>query len=117
MESTSSILSTAKMIMDKGKRGAAALINAELSKSGGSNTQKNQNLEALLHVILNLGKAIDDSENIEWCKWLIAGGRSPAEFSSIGNVVFFIRYFSCYFTASFSSMQNIELLLNQVLKK
>lgn len=72
-------LVTAHIIMEKGKRGAAAHINAECS-SGGTP----EHLDAFLHLILNTSKKIDDSDNIEWCKWLIAGGRTPAEFAAIG---------------------------------
>lgn len=70
---------TAQMIMQKGKRGAAAFLNADLSNDGQSH-----HLDALLEVLLNPEEPINNSETIDWCKWLIAGGRTPSEFSSIG---------------------------------
>lgn len=80
VDDVASQLLTAQMIMQKGKRGAAAYLSAECANGGHS-----EHLDAFLHLILNPSKRIDDSENIDWCKWLIAGGRTPAEFSAIGK--------------------------------
>ncbi|KZC09699.1 E3 ubiquitin-protein ligase UBR3, partial [Dufourea novaeangliae] len=41
-----------------------------------------QNLNNLLDILLNPSKAIDDWETIDWCKWLMAGGRTPDEFAN-----------------------------------
>lgn len=73
-------LRAAEIVMQKGKRGGAAFINAECV-----NGPPFEHLEYVLDVILNPDKKIDDSENIDWCKWLIAGGRTPSEFASIGK--------------------------------
>ena len=40
---------------------------------------KNSNL-----ILLNPSKAIDDWDAIDWCKWLMAGGRTPDEFVNTG---------------------------------
>ncbi|XP_068083669.1 E3 ubiquitin-protein ligase Ubr3 isoform X2 [Anabrus simplex] len=68
----------AHVLMKKGKRGAAAYVHADCSNSASP-----QHLHELLDVLLNPGKAIDEWETIDWCKWLIAGGKTPDEFSSI----------------------------------
>ena len=70
----------AHVLMKKGKRGAAAYVHADCSNSGSP-----QHLSELLDLLLNPGKAIDEWETIDWCKWLMAGGRTPDEFSSIGK--------------------------------
>lgn len=55
-------------------------VQAECSKS----TETNQ-FKELLNVLLNPLKSIEDTEAVDWIKWLIAGGKSPAEFSSLGK--------------------------------
>lgn len=79
-----STFSSAKVLMSKGKRGAAAYIRDQYCNSvAGDNKQ--QNINELLDTLLNPGKPIDDWETIDWCKWLMAGGRTPDEFSSTGK--------------------------------
>lgn len=76
-----------------GKRAAAAYINNDLANSAAlaalagqqPQPQHQQLLDEFLHLILNPEWRIDDSDNIEWCKFLIAGGRTPAEFAAIGE--------------------------------
>lgn len=70
----------AAMVMQKGHRDGAAFINSECVNG------KTDYLNCVLDVILNPEKNIDNLDNIEWCKWLIAGGRTPDEFASIGKV-------------------------------
>lgn len=65
--------------MKKGKRGAAAYIHADCA-SGSP-----QHLGPLLDVLLNPSKAIDEWETIDWCRWLLAGGRTPDEFAAVGK--------------------------------
>jgi E3 ubiquitin-protein ligase UBR3 len=67
--------------MKKGKRGAAVYVHADCASSSSP-----QHLYDLLAVLLNPRKAIDEWETIDWCKWLMAGGRTPDEFASIGKV-------------------------------
>ncbi|CAH2048297.1 unnamed protein product, partial [Iphiclides podalirius] len=69
--------STAQVLMKKGKRGAAAYIHADCA-SGSP-----QHLGPLLDVLLNPSKAIDEWETIDWCRWLLAGGRTPDEFAAV----------------------------------
>ncbi|XP_061716606.1 E3 ubiquitin-protein ligase Ubr3-like, partial [Cydia pomonella] len=70
-------ISTAQVLMKKGKRGAAAYISADCA-SGSP-----QHLGPLLDVLLNPSKAIDEWETIDWCRWLLAGGRTPDEFAAV----------------------------------
>ncbi|XP_015603280.1 E3 ubiquitin-protein ligase Ubr3 isoform X2 [Cephus cinctus] len=79
MSSTSS--TSAQVLMNKGKRGAAAYIHAECSNPA-IGTGCPQHLNELLDILLNPGKAIDDWDTIDWCKWLMAGGRTPDEFAN-----------------------------------
>lgn len=73
--------SPAHVLMKKGKRGAAAIVHADCS-----NNTSPRLLNELLDILLNPRKAIDEWETIDWCKWLMAGGRTPDEFSSIGEL-------------------------------
>lgn len=72
-------VNTAKAIKETGKKTAAAQIHAELVTKGYSN-----DLQILIDDILDLDKLIDDTDNIDWCRWLIAGGISPNEFTATG---------------------------------
>ncbi|XP_044728240.1 E3 ubiquitin-protein ligase Ubr3 [Chrysoperla carnea] len=65
------------VLMKKGKRAAAQYIQAECS-----NTTSPQHLNELLDLLLNPGKAIDEWETIDWCKWLMASGQTPDEFAN-----------------------------------
>lgn len=82
MASTSN--SSVQTLMNKGKRDAAAYIHAECSKLP-LDSGCPEPLTELLDVLLNPSKAIDDWETIDWCKWLMAGGRTPDEFSNTGT--------------------------------
>lgn len=81
---------TAKMIMEKGKKGTGTFITSECVANGG----KSEYLDILLDVLLNPEEPINDSETIDWCKWLVSGGRTPSEFSSIGELFFEIFFLS-----------------------
>lgn len=74
---------TAQIIMRKGKRGAAAFINDEMIYSNGK--PSSDKLTALLRTILDPDSQIDDTENIDWCKWIIAGGRTLTDFAATGK--------------------------------
>lgn len=69
----------AKVLLAKGKRAAAAYVHADCSTNNNP-----QHLNEILDNLLNPAKAIDEWETIDWCKWLMAGGRTPDEFSSTG---------------------------------
>lgn len=70
----------AKMIKDKGKRQGAVIIYNECV------TGKTETLDNVVEEILDPEENIDNTDNIEWCKWLIAGGLTPDEFTTIGKV-------------------------------
>ena len=67
-------------LKQKGKRATGALIHSECSANNG----QSPHMEAMLDDLLNPEMEIYCSDNIDWIKWLIAGGKSPTEFSSIG---------------------------------
>ncbi|XP_043254590.1 E3 ubiquitin-protein ligase Ubr3 [Colletes gigas] len=77
MASTSS--TSAQILMNKRKRDAATYIHAECSNLDSSCPQ---HLNELLDILLNPAKPIDDWETIDWCKWLMAGGKTPDEFDN-----------------------------------
>jgi len=70
-----------RALLRRGKRGAAAYVNG-----GCSNSESLKYLGELLDVLLSPETTIEDLETIEWCKWLMAGGKTPEEFSTIGKV-------------------------------
>lgn len=70
----------AKVLMSKGKRATASYIYSDCT-----NKTSPQHLNEVLDNLLNPVKPIEDWETIEWCKWLMAGGRTPDEFANIGN--------------------------------
>lgn len=58
-------------------------VQAECSKSAETNQFKE-----LLAVLLNPLKSIEDTEVVDWIKWLIAGGKTPTEFSNLGMLIY-----------------------------
>lgn len=72
--------SPAQILMKKGRRGAAAHVHADCA-----NNTSSAILGDVLDILLNPGKAIDEWETLDWMRWLMAGGRTPDEFSSIGK--------------------------------
>lgn len=71
---------SAKSIRERGKRQAAAEVLAELQQTAAPTL-----LETLIDDLLDSDKLIDDTDNIDWCRWLIAGGRTPQEFIAQGK--------------------------------
>uniref|UniRef100_A0A0N8E404 E3 ubiquitin-protein ligase n=1 Tax=Daphnia magna TaxID=35525 RepID=A0A0N8E404_9CRUS len=69
---------SSQILMRKGKRGAAVYVQSECSR-----TTDPQHLKDLLSTLLNPQKPIEELETVDWIKWLIAGGKTPVEFSSI----------------------------------
>lgn len=63
-----------------GKRGAAVYVQSECSR-----TTDPQHLKELLNTLLNPQKPIEELETVDWIKWLIAGGKTPVEFASVGK--------------------------------
>ncbi|XP_050311178.1 E3 ubiquitin-protein ligase Ubr3-like [Anthonomus grandis grandis] len=75
MASTSNF--EAKVLMSKGKRATAAYVHADCAAE-----RNPKHLKEVLDNLLNPIKPIDNWETIDWCKWLMAGGRTPDEFAS-----------------------------------
>ncbi|XP_076160459.1 ubr3 ubiquitin ligase isoform X2 [Ptiloglossa arizonensis] len=75
-------ITPAELIMNKGKRSAAAYVHAECSNSA-LNTGCPQHLNEILNIILNPSDPITEWETVDWCQWLMAGGRKPEEFADI----------------------------------
>lgn len=97
----------AEILIKKGKRGAAAFVQAEcMSNKGGSSGASGSSgsgsgqsgsggvvgevvpapivplhLAALLDHLLHPGKDLNDSEAVDWCRWLVGGGMTPDDFS------------------------------------
>lgn len=65
----------------RSRKEVAALINAECCRS-----EKTPELDAIVDKLFNPGTPIDNADNIEWIRWLIAGGRTPQEFVRIGKL-------------------------------
>lgn len=73
-------LNSAKTIKERGRQKAAHEIYTELIAKGHSS-----DLDVIIDELLDLDTRIDDSENIDWCRWLIAGGKTPTEFIQTGE--------------------------------
>lgn len=71
--------STSSFIL-RSRKDVAALINTECCR--GSPTP---DLDSIMDTLFNPGTPIDNPDNIEWIRWLIAGGRTPKEFVKIGK--------------------------------
>ena len=58
-------------------------FQAECSNSAKSEPSKTpHHLNALLDHLLHPEKSIDDQDTIDWCRWLVGGGRSYEEFAA-----------------------------------
>lgn len=94
-------------LMKRGKRGAAALIAAACCNTpvvattisqqddGGGDTAAADSaltrcklLDEMLDVMLNPYDAISEWNNLDWIRWLMAGGKTLDEFSSAGKFQF-----------------------------
>lgn len=73
-----------KSLKLQGKKATASIIHQELSANGLSET-----LNIMLDDLLSPDKLITESDNIEWCKWIIASGKSPNDFSTQGELIDF----------------------------
>lgn len=65
-----------QQIVGKGKRGAAEYIKTSRSP---------EILNEILDRILSHEISINDSESIDWIRWLMAGGNTPENFTAIGK--------------------------------
>ncbi|KAH8396030.1 hypothetical protein KR222_001911 [Zaprionus bogoriensis] len=62
----------------RSRKEVAALINTECCRGGPT-----PDLDSIMDTLFNSGTPIDNPDNIEWIRWLIAGGRTPKEFVKI----------------------------------
>lgn len=69
-------------MMDSGSAGALMLLDMDNSDPAFTGSHY---LNLLLDDLLMPDKRINDPETIDWCKWLIAGGRIPEDFAQIGE--------------------------------
>ncbi|KAL9877993.1 ubr3 ubiquitin ligase isoform 2-T2 [Glossina fuscipes fuscipes] len=60
------------------RKEVAAFINAECCRGGPT-----PDLNSIMDTLFNPSTLIDNPDNIEWIRWLIAGGRTPQEFVKI----------------------------------
>lgn len=75
-----SIHSAARRIMLRGRKEASSYISAECSRGGPT-----PELDAVMDYLFDPEQPIDNSNSIEWVRWLISGGRTPDDFASIGE--------------------------------
>ena len=75
----------AEVLIRKGKRGAAAYVQAECNSAKAEPSKSPQHLNALLDHLLHPEKPIDDQETIDWCRWLVGGGRDFDDFAANGE--------------------------------
>jgi hypothetical protein len=90
-------MTNAETLIRKGKRGAAAFVQAEcMANKAAADAatpppevpQPPAHLQALLDYLLHPGKDIGDVEAIDWCRWLVGGGEKPEDFSHRGDCKF-----------------------------
>jgi hypothetical protein len=74
-------LKNSKLLRQKGKSTTASTIHQEFVSANGYS----ETLNIMLDDLLSPDKDINDSDNIEWCKWIIASGKSPNDFSAQGR--------------------------------
>jgi len=100
--------SSAYALMKRGKRGAAVLIAVEccnvVTVADAQRKQDGINeidpaasalircklLDDMLDILLNPYDAIGEWNNLDWLRWLMAGGKTLDEFSNAGKF-----YYSC----------------------
>lgn len=82
-ETTNENLRRVNSLKLQGRKATASLIHQELSANGFSET-----LNIMLDDLLNPEKPITEIDNIEWCKWIIASGKSPNDFSTQGELTY-----------------------------
>lgn len=68
---------TAQAIMKKSRRAAAEYLHKDCCSN------HTQRLNEILDILLNPANSIDDWDTIDWCRWLVAGGHTPDEFTNI----------------------------------
>lgn len=67
-------------LMALSKKDASLIINSECCQNGPT-----PELDILMDYLFHPEERLDNPVSIEWVRWLIAGGRTPEEFASIGK--------------------------------
>ena len=65
-----------QQIMDRGKKGAADYLK---------NCRSPELIYKVIDQFLNPDVLINNEESIDWIKWLMAGGKTPDEFTNSGK--------------------------------
>ena len=74
----------AEFLIRKGKRGAAAYVQAECRNSANFEPSRTpHHLNALLDHLLHPEKSIDNQDTIDWCRYLVSGDRSYDDFARV----------------------------------
>lgn len=112
--------SPAYALMKRGKRGAAAIIavdccNVATAAAATATQPQQQNdnddeedaaaltlvrcklLDNMLDILLNPYDAIGEWNNLDWLRWLMAGGKTLDEFSAAGRFLVFIYNVNFFF--------------------
>lgn len=98
-----------RVLLAKGKRAAADYIHDNVTNPCSPN-----HLQQVLDNLLNPTKTIEDWDTIDWCKWLMAGGKTPDEFSSIGKWQIFVLVYITVLTSCDSSSKYIIFFTWQI---
>lgn len=114
--------SPAYALMKRGKRGAAAIIavdccNVATAAAATQLQQQNDNddeedaaaltlvrcklLDNMLDILLNPYDAIGEWNNLDWLRWLMAGGKTLDEFSAAGKFLVNLMLIFFFFNFNF----------------
>lgn len=77
-------------LMALSKKDASLIINSECCQFGPT-----PELDVLMDYLFHPDERLDNPVSIEWVRWLIAGGRTPEEFATIGKFCYHLLYCSC----------------------
>lgn len=78
--STTNTANRVGSLMALSKKDASLIINSECCQNGPT-----PELDILMDYLFPPDERLDNPVSIEWVRWLIAGGRTPEEFASIGE--------------------------------
>ena len=71
-----------------------SIFQGECSNAAKSEPTKTPHqFNALLDFLLHPEKSIDDQDTIDWCRWLVGGGRSYEDYSSNGKSLSSLKSF------------------------
>ncbi len=64
-----------------------SIFQAECHSAKTEPSKTPHHLNALLDHLLQPEKPIEDQETIDWCRWLVGGGRSYEDFAANGKII------------------------------